>query len=51
LLPVIASVALLFLVCVALHARLYDLRPAPQQLTTFYLVMSAGGALGGLFTA
>ena len=51
LLPVIASVALLFFVCVALHARLYDLRPAPQQLTTFYLAMSIGGALGGLFTA
>ncbi len=51
LLPVIASVALLFFVCVALHARLYDLRPAPDQLTGFYLAMSAGGALGGLFTA
>jgi hypothetical protein len=51
LLPVIASVALLFFVCVALHARLYDLRPAPEQLTTFYLAMSIGGALGGLFTA
>jgi hypothetical protein len=25
--------------------------PAPSQLTQFYLVMSAGGALGGLFTA
>ena len=51
LLPVIASIALLFFVCVALHARLYDLRPAPTQLTGFYLAMSAGGALGGLFTA
>lgn len=51
LLPVIASVSLLFFLCVALHARLYDLRPEPAQLTTFYLAMSAGGALGGLFTA
>jgi hypothetical protein len=51
LLPVIASVALLFFVCVALHARLYDLRPEPEQLTTFYLAMSLGGALGGLLTA
>jgi len=51
LLPVIASLALLFFVCVALHGRLYDLKPAPEQLTTFYLAMSAGGALGGLFTA
>jgi len=51
LLPVIGSVSLLFFVCVALHSRLYDLRPEPAQLTGFYLAMSAGGALGGLFTA
>ena len=51
LLPVVASVALLFLICVALHSRLYELRPEPAQLTGFYLAMSAGGALGGLFTA
>ncbi|NOU03864.1 MAG: hypothetical protein HOO94_09490 [Novosphingobium sp.] len=51
LLPVFASVALLFLLCVALHARLYDERPDPAHLTLFYLVMSAGGALGGVFTA
>ena len=47
----VASVALLFVVAVVLHARLYDERPAPAQLTLFYFVMSAGGALGGLFTA
>jgi hypothetical protein len=51
LVPVLISVALLFFVCVALHARLYDLRPTPEQLTYFYLIMSAGGVLGGLFTA
>lgn len=49
--PVFATLALLFFVCVALHARMYDLRPDPQHLTLFYLTMSAGGALGGLFTA
>jgi hypothetical protein len=47
----LASVALLFVVAVTLHARMYDLRPDPSRLTLFYLVMSAGGALGGLFTA
>ena len=47
----LAGLALLFAVCVALHARLYAARPDPSQLTLFYLVMSAGGALGGLFTA
>ncbi len=51
LIPVFASIALLFAVCVALHSRLYELRPGADQLTLFYLVMSAGGALGGLFTA
>lgn len=51
LVPLVCSVVLLFLVCTALHARLYDLRPEPAQLTTFYLAMSAGGALGGVFTA
>ncbi|WP_324740791.1 fused MFS/spermidine synthase [Tsuneonella sp. CC-YZS046] len=48
---VIASIGLLFVVAVALHARLYDLRPHPSQLTLFYLALSGGGALGGLFTA
>ncbi|WP_232495197.1 spermidine synthase [Novosphingobium kaempferiae] len=42
---------LLFCVASSLHARLYDLRPAEGQLTRFYLTMSAGGALGGMFTA
>lgn len=51
LLPVISSVALLFFVCVALHARLYDLRPDSARLTGFYLAMSVGGVLGGLLTA
>jgi SAM-dependent methyltransferase len=42
---------LLFVVAVTLHARLYETRPDPARLTQFYLVMSAGGVLGGLFTA
>ncbi len=40
-----------FLVAVALHARLHALRPAPDRLTSFYLLMAVGGALGGLFCA
>ncbi|QGN54914.1 fused MFS/spermidine synthase [Novosphingobium sp. Gsoil 351] len=47
----LAGVVLLFAVAVTLHARLYDLRPPANRLTLFYLTMSAGGALGGLFTA
>jgi hypothetical protein len=41
----------LFTLSVALHSRLYELRPPKQQLTLFYLAMSVGGALGGLFCA
>jgi SAM-dependent methyltransferase len=40
---------LLFIVAVTLHARMYALRPAPDRLTGFYLAMSVGGALGGVF--
>ncbi|MBX3564592.1 MAG: fused MFS/spermidine synthase [Sphingomonas sp.] len=41
---------LLFVVSVACHARMYQLRPAPDRLTGFYLAMSVGGALGGVFS-
>ena len=41
----------LFLGCLFCHGELYRLRPAPQQLTMFYLIVSAGGALGGLLVA
>ncbi|MCP5395667.1 MAG: fused MFS/spermidine synthase [Sphingomonadaceae bacterium] len=47
----LAAIVMLFVVAVALHGRLYDTRPDASQLTAFYLIMSAGGALGGLFTA
>ena len=47
----LAAVIMLFVVAVALHRRLFAVRPDPQHLTFFYLVMSAGGALGGVFTA
>jgi hypothetical protein len=47
----LATVGLLFVLAVALHGRLYALRPDPSQLTFFYLVVAAGGALGGAFTA
>lgn len=43
------ALTLLFMISVALHTALYRLRPAPDRLTGFYLAMSAGGALGGVF--
>ena len=47
----LASLAMLFVVATALHGYLYHLRPATQHLTLFYLIMSAGGVVGGLFAA
>jgi SAM-dependent methyltransferase len=41
----------LFLGCLFCHGELYRSRPAPAQLTAFYLTISAGGALGGLAVA
>ncbi len=41
----------LFTLSVALHNRLFDQRPDPTHLTQFYLVMSLGGVIGGLFCA
>lgn len=48
-LTALMSLALLFMVAVALHTRMYQLRPAADRLTGFYLAMSIGGALGGVF--
>jgi hypothetical protein len=44
-----AYCALLFGGCMILHGELYRLRPPPRSLTVFYLCISGGGALGGLF--
>jgi hypothetical protein len=41
----------LFVCCMVCHGELYRLRPDPRQLTGFYLMIAAGGALGGLFVA
>ena len=38
----------LFLFCMFLHGELAGMRPAPQYLTRFYLMLSVGGALGGI---
>lgn len=46
---VLAYCVLLFAAGMVLHGELYRSRPAPAWLTTFYLCVSAGGALGGLF--
>ncbi len=47
----LASIFMLLVIATALHRHMFDLRPEPDRLTLFYLVMSAGGALGGMFAA
>ena len=38
----------MFLVCMVCHGELAELKPGTKYLTEYYLLMSAGGALGGL---
>ncbi len=40
---------LLFLACMICHSELYLLRPHANHLTSFYLMVSLGGAFGGIF--
>jgi len=41
----------LFVTCMALHGEIARSRPAPERLTSFYVAIAAGGALGGAFVA
>jgi hypothetical protein len=38
----------LFVCCMVCHGELYRMRPGPRHLTTFYLMIAVGGALGSL---
>jgi hypothetical protein len=46
---ILIHVLLLFGACMVLHGELYRLRPPASSLTAFYLCLSGGGALGGIF--
>jgi hypothetical protein len=48
---VLVFLATLFICCLVCHGEVYRLRPGPIHLTLFYLIISAGGALGGVFVA
>lgn len=41
----------LFACCMVCHGELVRLKPSPSHLTRFYLMVSAGGAAGGVFVA
>src|SRR5258708_23516231 len=43
--------AALLITCMVCHGELARSRPSPRHLTAFYLTISAGGALGGVFVA
>jgi hypothetical protein len=48
---ILAYCSLLFAACMLCHGELYILRPRADHLTTYYLMVSIGGALGGLFVS
>jgi len=41
----------LFFACMICHGEVYRLKPAPRRLTGYYLMIAAGGALGGFLVA
>jgi hypothetical protein len=41
--------AVMFICCMVCHGELVALKPAPKRLTSFYLAVAAGGAIGGIF--
>ena len=43
--------AALFSICMLCHGEMVRLRPSPRYLTEFYLMISAGGALGGVLVS
>jgi MFS family permease len=43
--------ACLFIFCMVCHGELVRLKPHPSRLTTFYVMIALGGALGGVFVA
>lgn len=45
---IIVQMLMLTGVCFVAHSRLAADRPDPEHLTTYYMVIAAGGALGGL---
>jgi hypothetical protein len=50
-LQIVAYLLVLFAACMLCHGELARSRPSPGHLTTFYLSIAAGGALGGIFVA
>ena len=50
-LQVVSYAFILFVCCVLCHSELYLRRPHPRYLSSFYLMLAVGGAVGGLFVS
>ncbi len=49
--PIYLWSTILFICCMVCHGELALQKPHPKQLTLFFLMVSVGGAIGGLFVA
>ena len=45
----VAFLAMLFSLCMVCHGELFRCKPSSRYLTEFYMMVSAGGAVGGIF--
>ena len=50
LLQILVYSTVMFICCMVCHGELVRLKPHPRYLTKFYLMIAAGGALGGVLT-
>ncbi|WP_377190037.1 spermidine synthase [Ruegeria meonggei] len=48
---ILAYVPVLLVIALFAHRLLFELRPPAEHLTVFYIALSVGGALGGLFNS
>jgi spermidine synthase len=48
---ILVTLSIYFLVTLYCHSRLVESRPHAETLTQFYILMSLGGVLGGIFNA
>lgn len=51
LMQIVVGSAVLFSSCMGCHGELYRLRPGSRHLTMYFMIISAGGVVGGLFVA
>ncbi len=47
----VLCLATMFFICTVCHGELVRLRPPPRRLTEYYLMISAGGAVGGVLVS